>query len=112
MPTTPYLKDHAFRPETVQVQVMGMAFEKACRSLGLVERTDPATEAVAALVIERAQDGEHDPIGYVQPSSSGTSRANEAASAILYPRGLSHSRPPMPAAYTQCIHTRGNAGLP
>jgi len=59
VPISPYLKGQAFVPETVRA--MGIAFDKACRSLGLAARTDPATEAVAALVIEQAQAGEHDP---------------------------------------------------
>jgi hypothetical protein len=59
MPITPFLKGQVFGPEAIRD--MGIAFEKACRSLGLTDRTDPLTEAVAALVIEQAQVGERDP---------------------------------------------------
>lgn len=40
---------------------MGVAFEKACRTLGLALTNDPATEAVAKVVIDLAETGEHDP---------------------------------------------------
>jgi len=59
MPITPYLTSRSFEPEVTQA--MGIAFEKACRTLGLTPRTDPATEAVAKVIIELALAGEHDP---------------------------------------------------
>ncbi len=59
MPITPYLKAQAFDPETTKA--MGIAFEKACLSLGLSLRADPATEHVARVIIELAQRGERDP---------------------------------------------------
>jgi hypothetical protein len=37
------------------------AFEAALSKLGLVDRTDPATMAVAKLIIEFAKEGERDP---------------------------------------------------
>jgi hypothetical protein len=40
---------------------MGAAFEKVCHTLGLAPTTDPATEAVAKVIIELAETGEHDP---------------------------------------------------
>lgn len=40
---------------------MSMAFDHACRTLGLHERTDPASEAVAKKIIELAQRGVRDP---------------------------------------------------
>ena len=40
---------------------MGIAFEKACRALGLADRVDPATHTVARRVIELAKTGERDP---------------------------------------------------
>jgi len=59
VPITPFLKGQAFEPDAVRA--MGMAFNKARNALGLVDRSDKATEAIAALVIEIAQTGEHDP---------------------------------------------------
>jgi len=40
---------------------MGIAFESACRSLGLTDKTDKATELVAARIIQFAERGELDP---------------------------------------------------
>jgi hypothetical protein len=59
MPITPYLRHQAFDPETIQV--MGIAFEKTCRTLGLSLTADPVTEHVAKIIIELAQRGERDP---------------------------------------------------
>jgi hypothetical protein len=59
VPITPFLKSKVFDPD--MVQAMGMAFEKACRTLGLKLTSDRATEAVARVVIELAEAGERDP---------------------------------------------------
>jgi len=58
MPISPYLKGEVFEPEITKA--MGVAFEKACLSLGLSLRTDPATEHVASVIIALAQRGERD----------------------------------------------------
>jgi hypothetical protein len=50
----------AFGPE--DVAVMSAAFEDTLRSLGLVDRTDPATTLVAKAIIEAARQGELDPL--------------------------------------------------
>ncbi len=58
MPITPYLRSQVFEPETIKV--MGIAFEKVCRSLGLSLTSDAMTESVAKVVIELAERGETD----------------------------------------------------
>jgi hypothetical protein len=55
MPITPYLKGQAFDPE--MVKAMGIAFERACGELKLVDRNDPITTLVAQTVIGLAQRG-------------------------------------------------------
>jgi len=40
---------------------MSVAFDNACRTLGLDKRTDPASETVARKIIELAQRGVRDP---------------------------------------------------
>ena len=50
----------AFVPEDVKILVS--AFEGALRELGLVDRKDPATLAVAKRIMVLAQQGERDPI--------------------------------------------------
>jgi hypothetical protein len=59
MPITPFLAGQAFDPEVVRA--MSVAFDNACRTLGLDKRTDPASEAVAKKIIELAQRGVRDP---------------------------------------------------
>jgi hypothetical protein len=59
LPITPFLKSRAFDPEVAKA--MGMAFEMACRTLGLALTSDPATEAVAKVIIDLADAGERDP---------------------------------------------------
>jgi|HubBroStandDraft_6_1064221.scaffolds.fasta_scaffold676458_2 hypothetical protein len=58
LPITPFLNARVFEPEVTQA--MGVAFEKACGTLGLSLTRDPATEAVARVIIELADAGEHD----------------------------------------------------
>jgi hypothetical protein len=52
------LQNRAFQPETIEV--MSAAFENACRTLGLAERTDPLRNLVAEKIIECAQTGQRD----------------------------------------------------
>lgn len=58
MPIAPYLRWEVFEPETTKA--MGMAFEKACRRLGLSLTRDAMTERVAQVIIELAETGETD----------------------------------------------------
>jgi hypothetical protein len=59
MPIRPFLKhDHSFGPE--DIARLSVAFEAALGKLGLVDRNDPATIAVAKLIIELAKEGERD----------------------------------------------------
>ena len=69
LPITPFLKSQVFDPEIAKA--MGLAFEKACRTLGLALTSDPATEAVAKVIIDLADAGERDP-------------------AVLYQRAVAH----------------------
>ena len=58
MPITPYLSGQAFGPETLRN--MSVAFETACKRLGLVIRHDPATALVAKTIVKLAQSGVQD----------------------------------------------------
>ena len=62
MPIQQLLKGqkHSFGPD--DIKVLSTAFEEALRELGLVDRTDPATQLVAIRIIELAQQGERDPM--------------------------------------------------
>jgi hypothetical protein len=60
MPIHRLLRTTSFDPEAVAM--IAGAYEDACRSLGLRERTDPLTEIVARTVIDIAQAGERNPI--------------------------------------------------
>jgi hypothetical protein len=51
--------DHSFAPE--DIANLTAAFEAALSQLGLVNRTDPTTTAVAKRVIQLAKEGERDP---------------------------------------------------
>jgi hypothetical protein len=59
VPIIRLLQDGAFGPE--DIKVMSMAFEKALRALGLIDRADPLTELVAKKIIEVAKTGESNP---------------------------------------------------
>ena len=61
MPIRPFLKDddHSFGPE--DIANMSTAFELALRKLGLTDRSDPATTAVAKVIIGFAKAGKRDP---------------------------------------------------
>jgi hypothetical protein len=58
MPITPYLQWKVFEPEITSA--MGVAFETACRRLGLSLTPDAMTESVAQVIIELAEAGETD----------------------------------------------------
>ncbi len=45
-----------------QLRAMGVAFESACRTLGLTDTNDRLTEIIAAKIIETARGGESDPV--------------------------------------------------
>jgi hypothetical protein len=59
MPITPFLRNQAFDPETVEA--MAKAFVITCEALGLTDRTDAMTELVAQKIIELAQRGLKNP---------------------------------------------------
>jgi hypothetical protein len=59
MPITPFLRDQAFDPETVEA--MGKALVTTCEALGLSDRADDMTILVAEKIIELAQRGFKDP---------------------------------------------------
>jgi hypothetical protein len=59
VPLTPFLTEGVFDPPTIAA--MTAAYEAACASLGLVDKTDPFNEIVARKVIEIADMGERDP---------------------------------------------------
>jgi hypothetical protein len=50
--------EEAFDAE--QLHAMGIAFEKACRSLGLTAGPDRLTDIIADKIIETARSGESD----------------------------------------------------
>jgi hypothetical protein len=54
------LQNAAFDPDAVAA--MSAAFEEACRTLGLAERSDPLCNLVAEKILECAGTGERDPI--------------------------------------------------
>jgi hypothetical protein len=58
MPIRPYLQGEAFDPTTVRV--MGLAFENACKQLGILNKHDAVTRVVARTVIDMAQRGFRD----------------------------------------------------
>jgi hypothetical protein len=60
MPITSFLHGQAFDRATIRS--MNTAFQDVCRTLGLTDRADGATEMVAKKIIELAQQGARDPI--------------------------------------------------
>jgi hypothetical protein len=60
MPIYRLLETQAFEPE--DISAMTSAFERALRTLGLIDRADPLTTIVAKRIIDLAQRGENDPI--------------------------------------------------
>jgi hypothetical protein len=59
-----FLHGQAFDPD--EVKVLTTAFEDTLVALGLIDRTDPATELVAKKIIELAKLGERDPVRLCQ----------------------------------------------
>ncbi len=59
MSITPFLTTRFFDPE--HIAAMGIAFEKACGTLGLAPKPDAVTARVAKAIIELADNGERDP---------------------------------------------------
>ncbi len=59
MPVGTELVEETFDAE--QLRAMGMAFEKACGSLGLSVAPDRLTDIIADKIIETARSGESDP---------------------------------------------------
>ncbi len=58
MPIRPYLQGQAFDPDAIRV--MGIAFENACKKLGILNKHDAVTKIVARTVIDMAQRGFRD----------------------------------------------------
>jgi magnesium-transporting ATPase (P-type) len=58
MPLVRLLQNSAFEPE--MIETMSLAFEEACRMLGLATVEDPLRELVASKIIECAQTGVRD----------------------------------------------------
>ena len=56
---SPLQNDHSFAPE--DIANLAAAFEAALSKLGLVNRTDPITAAVAKRIIQLAKEGQRDP---------------------------------------------------
>lgn len=59
MPITPFLAGLDFDGDAARA--MGLAFDKACATLGLADRSDPLTTIVASKIIDAARAGERDP---------------------------------------------------
>ena len=58
MPIHRLFQNGAFEPEAIQA--MSLAFEDALKTLGLKDRADPLTEAVASIVIDLGHQGVRD----------------------------------------------------
>ncbi len=58
MPIRPYLQGQAFDPDSIRV--MSVAFENACKQLGILDKHDAVTKIVARTVIDMAQRGYRD----------------------------------------------------
>ena len=58
MPIRPYLQGQAFDPDSIRV--MGVAFDNACKQLGILDKHDAVTKIVARTVIDMAQRGFRD----------------------------------------------------
>lgn len=67
MPIYSLLEGRAFDLEVVAM--MGEVFEDVVKTLGLVDRKDPATELIAHRVVELVRSGERDPVRLKQPLS-------------------------------------------
>jgi hypothetical protein len=60
VPIAPFPAQGTFCPE--ETRAMGVAFQNACQTLGVIDVTDPMTKMVAAKIIEVAKAGERDPV--------------------------------------------------
>jgi hypothetical protein len=60
VPIRRLLENHVFGPD--EITVLTSAFEDTLRALRLADRADPATEIIAKMIIELAQQGERDPV--------------------------------------------------
>ena len=60
MPISSALVEQSFGPD--QTRAMGVAFEKACESLGLTDTADRLTDIVALKIVETARTGETDAV--------------------------------------------------
>jgi hypothetical protein len=58
MPIQPYLQGQAFDPDSIRI--MSVAFENACKQLGILDKHDAVTKIVARTVIDMAQRGFRD----------------------------------------------------
>jgi hypothetical protein len=55
-----HFAESSFDAETTRA--MGVAFEMACKSLGLSDTADPLTKLVALKIIDSASEGEQDAV--------------------------------------------------
>jgi hypothetical protein len=60
MPIKRLLAGNQLEPE--EVEILTAAFNRALRSLGLVDRNDPLTELIAREIIETGTTGVRDPV--------------------------------------------------
>jgi hypothetical protein len=68
-------KEQSFDPD--DINLLSSAFEEALQTLGLVDRTVPAAQLVAKLIIELAQRGERDPTRLRERLTAADRRAPE-----------------------------------
>jgi hypothetical protein len=57
----PFLENEIGVFDEVLTRAMGVAFEHACATLRLADKSDPLTELVACKIIDAAKAGERDP---------------------------------------------------
>jgi hypothetical protein len=104
--------DHAFGPE--DIASLSAAFEAALSKLELVDRTDPATMAVAKLIIEFAKQGERRPerLCALAVQQLSKSARNSAATGHVFPSGHKNTsrgiRPRVPKTPPSRIWGRGS----
>jgi hypothetical protein len=61
MSIRPFLENEIGVFDEVLTRAMGVAFEHACATLRLADKSDPLTELVACKIIDAAKAGERDP---------------------------------------------------
>src|SRR5215813_6136092 len=71
-----HLQDGVFDPEAVTA--LTAAYEEALRRFGLVDRTDPVTELIAARIIACASMGELDPLRLCERALKGISQMSSS----------------------------------